>query len=575
MKKSISHWLLTGLCLLGSWAALTVEAWAQPTSGAMFLPLTTPTARAATPLDPQVVRSREMALNLPKVAGLNAVAKKQAIDAQTIELNLFDDVNFTAIASDIAPTQRGFSWVGRLLGVPDSTVVLAMSNGVVSGNVTTPDGRYHIRHVQPGVYRIEQIDTAKFPDDHPHGSESLTPPAEKKTDITKSAATAQADDGSMIDVMVVYTPAARAAAGGTAGITSLIDLAVAETNTIYQNSGITQRVRVVRAEEVSYSEATRQTPDTFTSALNCITQKTDGCLDDIHTTRNTFGADLVSFWIEDATSCGLGWLSSTESLGFSVVARSCATGNYSFAHEMGHNSGAKHDRYVDTSTTPIAYAHGFVSVAGRWRTVMSYNNECQASGVNCTRVQYFSNPSVTYNGTATGNASTADNSRVLNASAFNVANFRSSVTPSSTTSTSTTTTTAPVTPSIDIAGIYQNTVNPGYYLTVYQNNGTLITTAYSAFAVSNFTTRLSAGTVRPDFIDYFTVLNGTINGLQGSVSGYDSFRACRVTASVVFTATTATSTITSTTASTQGSSQGTNCQVNDPVGSVITWKKIL
>ena len=90
-----------------------------------------------------------------------------------------------------------------------------------------------------------------------------------------------------------------------------------------------------------------------------------------------------------------------ESCAFSVVRRSCATGNYSFGHELGHNMGATHDWYpMDVGAYP--YSHGFVKVtptapAMPWRTVMAYRDECLAAGLpDCTRVQYFSNPNVNY-----------------------------------------------------------------------------------------------------------------------------------------------------------------------------------
>jgi hypothetical protein len=65
---------------------------------------------------------------------------------------------------------------------------------------------------------------------------------------------------------------------------------------------------------------------------------------------DAFGADLVSLIIEgNGSLCGLGYLMLTESAGFeanafSVSARNCATGNYTFSHEMGHNMGLQHDR---------------------------------------------------------------------------------------------------------------------------------------------------------------------------------------------------------------------------------------
>ena len=85
--------------------------------------------------------------------------------------------------------------------------------------------------------------------------------------------------------------------------------------------------------------------------------------------------------------------------------------------------------YVDSSTTPYAYGHGWVDVGERWRDVMAYNDACAAAGVSCTRIPYFSNPNQTYGSPrdALGSSSTADAVRVINQNAVTVANFRASI----------------------------------------------------------------------------------------------------------------------------------------------------
>jgi len=119
--------------------------------------------------------------------------------------------------------------------------------------------------------------------------------------------------------------------------------------------------------------------------------------------------------------------SSFSRSGFSAVSRRCAIGNYSFGHELGHNMGARHDVYVDSATTPYAYAHGYTypAAASPWRTVMAYDDACKAVGTSCTRIPYWSNPSLSRGGAAMGD-STADNHQTLNNTAYTVANFRAS-----------------------------------------------------------------------------------------------------------------------------------------------------
>src|SRR5262249_3160439 len=114
--------------------------------------------------------------------------------------------------------------------------------------------------------------------------------------------------------------------------------------------------------------------------------------------------------------------------GFNVVARACASANFSFPHELGHNMGARHDWFVDpTNNSPYTYNHGYVNLGGQWRTVMAYNDQCAASGFNCQRLAYFSNPSLLFNGAPMGvpegSAQAADNRKTLNNTPFTVANF--------------------------------------------------------------------------------------------------------------------------------------------------------
>ena len=167
-------------------------------------------------------------------------------------------------------------------------------------------------------------------------------------------------------------------------------------------------------------------------------------MDEVHTLRATYGADLVALITATLDACGRGWLyNGFSNAAFTVTEDSCAVGNLSFPHELGHNMGARHDWYVDdtTGSAPggLSDNHGRAYVAGSWRTVMAYNNFCDDNGGSCTRVPYFSNPGINYLGVPTGfvagtNSSCsfgnpsnpdcdADNARVLDATAFTIANF--------------------------------------------------------------------------------------------------------------------------------------------------------
>jgi hypothetical protein len=112
--------------------------------------------------------------------------------------------------------------------------------------------------------------------------------------------------------------------------------------------------------------------------------------------------------------------------GYSVTQTNCATGNYTFGHEIGHNMSARHDRANDnTDGSPFDYNHGYLS-GTTFKTIMG-------TGSN-TRIQYFSNPNVLFGGAVTGvaegDALAADNRLTFQNTALTVSNFRTSVTSS-------------------------------------------------------------------------------------------------------------------------------------------------
>ena len=368
-----------------------------------------------------VVRSRTVQPNLQLL--LDADGTPIALDAVgTLNLNLFDDVVLGAVLDRVEPSYRGgFTWVGQVQAEPLSMVTLVVNDGIMVGTVASTQGLFKISYTGDGVHAVEEVDPSAFP------PEAGPIPVEILEDeVADTVPTAVNDDGSVIDVMVVYTPSARWAAGGTTAMANLINLAVTETNQSYGNSAISQQLNLVHAAEVSYTETN------FSAALYDLTDPSDGKMDNVHTLRNTYYADEVVLIINDPQYCGLAWLmqnvsTSFEDHAFAVVHWECATGYYSFGHELGHNMGAQHDWYAvqkyNQASGAYSYSYGYVNTSRRWRTVMAYNDACADLGFNCIRIPYWSNPSETYGGYPTGTAS-ADNHRTLNNTALTVANFR-------------------------------------------------------------------------------------------------------------------------------------------------------
>ena len=324
---------------------------------------------------------------------------------QTLVLNLFDDVVFTGIVEHVEPTSSGHALWGRLDGVELGTMTLVVNGSVVVGTVRTPDAVYTIRTAGDGAYVIRQIDESSLPPlGEPLRGPLSTPGARSESDNVPP------DDGSMIDVMVVYTPAAKHFEGGRAAIEALIDLFVAETNQAYAISGVIHRINLMLREEVDYTEDGDSSID-----LGRLSNGSDGHMDDVHERRDMYGADLVHILVGRSDVGGRAYFNpgdsaaSDEPFGFGLTIS--FAGGLVFAHELGHNMGLLHDRYaegVPRTGSHYGYVNQRMFEAGapesaRWRTIMAYGIQCgEVAEYYCERIGYFSNPENNYNGDPMG-----------------------------------------------------------------------------------------------------------------------------------------------------------------------------
>jgi hypothetical protein len=409
---------------------------------------------------PDVLRERGVSLNLGNLA------KAASAGERVIEIAFFDDARFHLLIERTSATHSGgVAHTGVVLGVNDRQPAVIVDNaGEVAATVSVDGRTYVIRGSAERGYVAREMARLGIPD-HPSEKFDLSGAKYRQTTITSLAKdgpapaptpVAAADNNNIIDVMVIYTQAARnAIAVGTqaqqqAAMNALIDSEVAVTNTVYADSGVVQRLRLVYKGEVNYTE--QAGGGGFTTALNQVTTINDGVLDTVPTMRDTYKADFVSLWINNNNSCGLGWLMTNESAsfasnGYNVVHWGCSgIANYTFAHELGHNMGLNHDIQPDPGTTTtvtpeqgggptvIQYSRGYVDTTNRFRTVMAYADACELLFINCARIGRFSNATQTYDNRGffagaspaapLGLAATADERRALNDTRETTQNFR-------------------------------------------------------------------------------------------------------------------------------------------------------
>lgn len=394
--------------------------------------------------------SQEPALVKPPRNALKGKSRAVKVDRKLLRKGRFfvslpDGVSYEVVRSVQEELGKDkFGWVGHANGDPGSRAVFGVSGSAVAGTLAYNGRLYKLEPRANGSHVLSEVkptDPAPELDPIPVADNALVSP-----DPGTSQEIAADVGGSIIDVLVAYTPAVSALYG-PAGAEALVLQAVAEANQAYANSGMSTRINLVRSVQTNYVEAGDMNTD-----LSRLRSSSDGYMDELHALRETYGADLVNLIENEPQYCGLAYRMATLSASFSfnafsVVHHGCATGYYSFAHEIGHNQGAHHDA-ANASGAIYPYAYGYLDPNNAFRTIMSYN--CPGG---CTRIGYFSNAEIAYNGKPTGYPGAAENADAIDNTAATVASFRQSVTPIAPAAPSGTTATAVSASQIDLTWI--------------------------------------------------------------------------------------------------------------------------
>ena len=356
-------------------------------------------------------------------------ASEAASTVQVFTLLLFADISVKIYKTGAHRDPLGsMIWTGRVLDPDGGEALLSFHDGHVTGSVRVGARNFAIQPTADGQTRIAETDPALRPHADP-----LVPPAARHA---AAPAKPQAGDPATVNILVAYTPAAAAA---TKDITGAISAAIAYTNTVMTNSGIPTQMNLVGTMQADYVESNGETAQQI---LQDATYGIGG-FGAVHAQRDALKADLVSVWtIFGDSVCGLSWILEDADqyddspLGYNVISNlpayigGCLTD--AVAHEIGHNFGAKHDRYEDDPNDQLTsqFNFGYVDVAHGFMTIMSYPNECEASGVTCKTIPYHSTIALTYQGHALGIGpdsapNAADNTTEIKTIAPYIAQFRS------------------------------------------------------------------------------------------------------------------------------------------------------
>jgi hypothetical protein len=360
----------------------------------------------------------------------DALPASDAKSLQSLQFNLFDGLTIEGVIQRLWEYESdSYSWTGELLSPYIGTFNLTYHEGVlVIGVNAEQDGSFEIRFVSGDLYSIVERDTSMSVTCGNDGADLSVSANSNGTKHTYPKLQ-QKGGTDQIDFLIAYTTAAKTAAGGTSAIEAVIASSITDLNNAFTDSSITATASSVHTMEVSYASL-----GDYSADLNRLRAISDGFMDEVHAKRDEHGADYVALIIEDPVAFGTSGLAfvMNESGGvpdpdfddtaFSVTDRAFATDSFlAFTHEVGHNMGAGHDTGNGDGMFSDSHGHMFTgNDANDYRSVMGTDGSH-------TRLSQFSNPSITYEGVATGVTNVSNNASTLNDSAPVAEFFRTAV----------------------------------------------------------------------------------------------------------------------------------------------------
>jgi len=318
--------------------------------------------------------------DVPKIENGNSI---------TLSLPFLPCPSITFAASTVELTDgNNFSWAGRTIQHQDSLcasgdIIIQKNEGLIIGQFTIDDNSYELFDLTGGVQLLIASSL-----DLKGRLECATPPSITGTPPTVIGGPCE---NIKTKVLILYT---NSTLDNTTDIIGTANLAVTQTNQIWANSEINNSLSIAGIVKLdSWTHA----PGTSAEVNNLKIDPFISYLRD-----DVYKAEIVVLLgpsYNDAYGV-VADIGGVKANAFAVVNVSTATnGRYTFAHEVNHLFGGRHDNDPDPGTAHGRTFHtGFLNMFNKRFTLMCNLPEKK------TRLTHVSNPDVNFAGEATGSS---------------------------------------------------------------------------------------------------------------------------------------------------------------------------
>ncbi len=442
MKQQLPAYFVSVVFVVLSSSFIVRDATAARAPGTFSLIVNGPATRASLAVQPTPLSTAHRANRWRCIDIQPALASPDGlIPGDTLLLDLFADATYTAVIDQVSTNVNGTVTVrGRIVDSPFGYVIISTTAGRSLGFIEVPENGKHYLIQQDAhapTHMLMDVDPKSLEklDDAP----SPIAPGPAPDSTTTASHFEKADGPTDLDIMIVYTPAARVWAdefGG--GIANVVAQAMAFSQLVLDNSNCQSRVNLVYSGETDYTESGSSAMDlgylTYYDRFGHPNHGPPILMDEVHDLRDEYQADLVCLFacVEDVG--GVGWLL-TYPLGdpesaFCLVRVQQAAWTYTQIHETGHNMGCHHHKQQLREPGPGLFPD---SAGWRWTgydggqycSIMTYESGYYfPDGINHLAVPYLSNPLISYQNMSTGEVDDANNARAFCATKTAVAGYR-------------------------------------------------------------------------------------------------------------------------------------------------------